>query len=127
MSRETAMPGSGYRHNRQPRPQQMDLFGSGPSNGAIGAPAWPELPAEARAALTSLMTQLSGKRYFRPQLQPPSATSKPSCAISRGHGEQFSSWRVANSAFEFSIGLKSLSAGEGEDLHHDHAGDPHRA
>jgi hypothetical protein len=58
MSGETAMPGSGYRHNRQPRPQQMDLFGSGPSNGAIGAPAWPELPAEARAALTSLMTQL---------------------------------------------------------------------
>jgi hypothetical protein len=36
----------------------MDLFGSGLSNGAIGAPAWPELPAEARAALTSLMTQL---------------------------------------------------------------------
>jgi hypothetical protein len=30
----------------------------GLSNGAIGAPAWPELPAEARAALTSLMTQL---------------------------------------------------------------------
>ena len=59
MSRQTAMPGSGYRHNRQPRPQpQMDLFGSGLSNGAIGAPAWPELPAEARAALTSLMTQL---------------------------------------------------------------------
>ena len=59
MSRETAMPGSGYRHNRRPRLQrQMDLFGSGLSNGAIGAPAWPELPAEARAALTSLMTQL---------------------------------------------------------------------
>jgi len=36
----------------------MDLFGSVLSNGAIGAPAWPELPAEARAALTSLMTQL---------------------------------------------------------------------
>jgi hypothetical protein len=58
MSRETAMPGSGYRHNRQPRQQQMDLFGSGLSNGAIDAPAWPELPAEARAALTGLMTQL---------------------------------------------------------------------
>ena len=59
MSRATAKPGSGYRHNRQPRPQQqMDLFASGLSNGAIGAPAWPELPAEARAALTSLMTQL---------------------------------------------------------------------
>jgi acyl-CoA reductase-like NAD-dependent aldehyde dehydrogenase len=36
----------------------MDLFGSGLSNAAIGAPAWSELPAEARAALTSLMTQL---------------------------------------------------------------------
>ncbi|MGY3614224.1 hypothetical protein [Bradyrhizobium sp. USDA 10063] len=59
MSRQTAVPGSGYRHNRQPRPQQqMDLFGSGLSNGAIGAPTWPDLPAEARSALTSLMTQL---------------------------------------------------------------------
>lgn len=59
MSRQTATPGSGYRHNRQPRPQQqMDLFGSDLSNGAIGAPAWLELPAEARATLTSLMTQL---------------------------------------------------------------------
>jgi hypothetical protein len=36
----------------------MDLFGSSLSNDAIGAPGWPELPAEARAALTSLMTQL---------------------------------------------------------------------
>ena len=59
MSRETAMPGNGYRHNRRSRPQrQMDLFGSGLSNDAIGAPAWSELPAEARAALTILMTQL---------------------------------------------------------------------
>jgi hypothetical protein len=41
------------------RPQhQIDLFGSGLSNDASGAPAWPELPAEVRAALTSLMTQL---------------------------------------------------------------------
>jgi hypothetical protein len=59
MSRETAMRGSGYRHNRRSRPQhQIDLFGSGQSNDASGAPAWPELPAEARAALTSLMTRL---------------------------------------------------------------------
>ena len=59
MSRETAMPGNGYRHNRRSRPQQqIDLFGTDLSNGAIGAPAWPELPAEAREALTSLMTQL---------------------------------------------------------------------
>jgi hypothetical protein len=34
------------------------LFRSGLSNDASGAPAWLELPAEARAALTSLMTQL---------------------------------------------------------------------
>ena len=59
MSRQTTIPRSGYRHNQQQRPQQqMDLFGSGLSNTAIGAPAWSELPAEARAALTSLMTQL---------------------------------------------------------------------
>ena len=57
MSRVTTNSGKGYRHNRRSRPQ-MDLFGSDLSNGAIGAPAWPELPAEARAALTSLMTQL---------------------------------------------------------------------
>ena len=59
MSRVTTNSGKGYRHNRRLRPQhQIDLFGSGLLNGAIGAPAWPELPAEARAALTSLMTQL---------------------------------------------------------------------
>ena len=58
MSRQMAMPGNGYRQNRQPRPQQMDLFGGGLSNSDIGAPVWSELPAEARAALTSLMTQL---------------------------------------------------------------------
>ncbi|WIW50439.1 hypothetical protein ML401_35555 (plasmid) [Bradyrhizobium sp. 62B] len=58
MSRQTAMPGSGHRRNQQPRPQQMDLFGRGLSSGAIGAPTWSKLPAEAQAALTSLMTQL---------------------------------------------------------------------
>jgi hypothetical protein len=56
MSRERALPRNGYRHNRRSRPpHQMDLFGSGD---VIGAPAWPELPADARAALTSLMTRL---------------------------------------------------------------------
>ena len=59
MSSVTRNSGKGYRHHRRLRPQhQIDLFGSGLLNGAIGAPAWPELPAEARAALTSLMTQL---------------------------------------------------------------------
>ena len=59
MSRVTTNSGNGYRHNRRPRPQyQIDLFRSGLSNDARGAPAWPELPAEVRAALTSLMMQL---------------------------------------------------------------------
>ena len=58
MSRVTTNSGKGYRHNRRPHPQhQIDLFGSR-LNDATGAPAWPELPAEARAALTSLMTRL---------------------------------------------------------------------
>lgn len=56
MSRQMAMSGNGYRHNRQPRPQQqVDLFGSGLSNGTMGAPAWPELQAEARATLMQLI------------------------------------------------------------------------
>lgn len=59
MSRVTTNSGRGYRHNRRSRrQQQIDLFGSGLSNGAIGVSAWPQLPAEARAALMSLMTQL---------------------------------------------------------------------
>ena len=59
MSHMTRGSRKGYRHNRRSRPQhQIDLFRSGLSNDASGAPAWPELPAEARAALTSLMTQL---------------------------------------------------------------------
>jgi hypothetical protein len=48
----------GYRDDQQPRPRQMDLFKNNQPAGAIGAPAWPDLPAEARATLTSLMTQL---------------------------------------------------------------------
>ena len=59
MSRVTTNSGNGYRHNRRPRPQyQIDLFRNGLSNDARGAPAWLELPPEARAALTNLMTLL---------------------------------------------------------------------
>ena len=59
MSRVTTNSGKGYRHNLKLRLQhQIDLFGSGLSNDATGTPAWPELPAEARAALTILMTRL---------------------------------------------------------------------
>src|SRR5246500_3206199 len=50
---------------REPIPTQSTIASAasarsvrGRPNGAIGAPAWPELPAEARAALTSLMTRL---------------------------------------------------------------------
>ena len=58
MSCTRATAGSGCRHDRQLEVRQMDLFKSDQPDGAIGAPAWPELPLEARAALTSLMTQL---------------------------------------------------------------------
>jgi hypothetical protein len=37
---------------------QMDLFANGQSSGAIGATAWPELPAEVQGTLTGLMAQL---------------------------------------------------------------------
>ena len=59
MSRVTTNSGKGYRHNRRSRQQhQIDLFGSGLSNDATGAPEWSELTAQARAALTSLLIQL---------------------------------------------------------------------
>jgi hypothetical protein len=45
-------------HDRRRKPQQMDLFGSGQSSVVIGAPAWPELPAETQRALIRLMARL---------------------------------------------------------------------
>jgi hypothetical protein len=56
MSHKTAMSGGGGRHSRQL--PQMDLFENDLPGSFAGAPRWPELPAEARATLTSLMTQL---------------------------------------------------------------------
>ena len=44
--------------DRQCKAPQMDLFASGQSSGVIGAPAWPELPAEAQGTLTNLIAQL---------------------------------------------------------------------
>ena len=54
MSHKTAISREGGRHSRQL--SQMGLF----ENDLPGtsAPRWPELPAEARATLTSLMAQL---------------------------------------------------------------------
>jgi hypothetical protein len=34
------------------------LFEANPPDSVVSAPAWPELPVEARAALTGLMVQL---------------------------------------------------------------------
>ena len=58
MSCKSATSRSGCRHDRQLEVRQMDLFKSDQPDAAIGAPAWPELPLEVRAALTNLMTQL---------------------------------------------------------------------
>ena len=44
--------------DRRRKVPQMDLFANGQSSGAIGAPAWAELPAEAQGMLTRLMAQL---------------------------------------------------------------------
>jgi hypothetical protein len=38
--------------------RQWDLFGANLPDSVVSAPAWPELPMEARAALTGLMVQL---------------------------------------------------------------------
>jgi hypothetical protein len=43
---------------RRRKAAQMDLFARGQSSGVIGAPGWPELPAEVQGTLTSLMAQL---------------------------------------------------------------------
>ena len=53
-------PAQRSRHRRDHRRQapEMDLFASGQSSGIIGAPAWPELPAEVQGTLTNLMAQL---------------------------------------------------------------------
>ena len=49
---------SRHRQDQRRRSPQMDLFASGQSSGVIGAPAWPELPAEVQGTLTNLMAQL---------------------------------------------------------------------
>ena len=49
---------SGTMHDRRRKPEQMDLFGSGRSSVAIGAPTWSELPPEIQRALTRLMARL---------------------------------------------------------------------
>jgi hypothetical protein len=48
----------------------MDLFGSGQSSVVIGAPAWPELPAETQRALIRLMARLLLEHADKSQTAP---------------------------------------------------------
>jgi hypothetical protein len=43
---------------RREQSQQIDLFGGKQNSAPVEMPAWQELPAEARVALTGLMTRL---------------------------------------------------------------------
>jgi acyl-CoA reductase-like NAD-dependent aldehyde dehydrogenase len=56
MSGKTAT--SVNRQRLDQRLRQMDLFRAATVDSAVGAPAWQELPAEARSMLTSLIAQL---------------------------------------------------------------------
>jgi hypothetical protein len=56
MSYKSAISRQGGRHSQQL--SQMELFENDLPGSFAGAPRWPELPAEARATLTSLMAQL---------------------------------------------------------------------
>ena len=58
MARRPPARRSRHRRDQWRQAPQMDLFASGQSSGVIGAPAWPELPAEVQGTLTNLMAQL---------------------------------------------------------------------
>jgi hypothetical protein len=49
---------SRHRQDRRRPAPQPDLFANNQSAGLIGAPAWPELPAEVQDTLANLMAQL---------------------------------------------------------------------
>lgn len=55
MAVKATTPAIMHRQDRRSGLQQMDLFRAGVAD---GAPAWTELPEDARDALVSLMTQL---------------------------------------------------------------------
>ncbi len=55
MAVKATTPAIMHRQDRRSGLQQMDLFGAGVAD---GAPAWTDLPEDARDALVSLMTQL---------------------------------------------------------------------
>jgi hypothetical protein len=57
-------------HERRRKPEQMDLFGSGQSSIAVGAPTWPDLPPETQRALTRLMARLLLEHADKSQTAP---------------------------------------------------------
>jgi hypothetical protein len=57
-------------HDRRRKPQQMDLFASGQSSVAAGAPAWLELPPETQRALIKLMARLLMEHADKSQTAP---------------------------------------------------------
>ena len=57
-------------HERRRKPEQMDLFGSGQSSIAVGAPTWPDLPPETQRALTRLMARLLVEHADKSQTAP---------------------------------------------------------
>jgi hypothetical protein len=58
MARRPPVHPTRHRQDQRRRAPQMELFANDQSGGLIGAPAWPELPAEVQSALTDLMAQL---------------------------------------------------------------------
>jgi hypothetical protein len=58
MPQKTVMRRSVRRQGLQLTHRQRELFEANPPDSVASAPAWPELPVEARAALIGLMVQL---------------------------------------------------------------------
>ena len=58
MPQRTATRRSEGRQGSHPTHRQWDLFGANLPDSVVSAPAWPELPMEARAALTGCLLQL---------------------------------------------------------------------
>ena len=53
-----ACPSRAVEEGLHPTHRQQDLSGANLPGSVVSVPAWPELPVEARAALTGLMVQL---------------------------------------------------------------------
>ena len=74
MARKTRASAIGNQRKRRLAPQQMELFAA---RIAGGAPAWPDLPKDAREALVGLMTRLI--------LEHARTTAMPTMRLGAGH------------------------------------------